>query len=130
MATTYNRNQKLQGRLPRRTYDHLFKTIYIIRNIRLQKFQRGGNPHLSQLATRRSKSKLHQKQPAPWNNRQPEQLHHVTVLRSFKVNCYMFRTSPLSYNLTFFNIYFFDFCVLNLSAVQLPFKLAASNTYL
>ena len=42
----------------------------------------------------------------------------------------MFRTSPLSYNLTLFNMYFFDCCVLSLSAVQLPFKLAASNTYL
>ena len=130
MATTYNRNQNLHGHLPRRTYNHLLKTIYIIRNIRLQNFQRGGNPHLSQPATRRSKSNLHPKQPAPWNNRQPEQLHHVTVLRSFKVNFYMFRTSPLSYNLTFFNMYFFDFCVLNLSALQLLFKLAASNTYL
>jgi hypothetical protein len=130
MATTYNRNQNLHGRLPRWTYNHLLKAIYIIRNIRLQNFQGGGNPHLSQPATRRSKSNLHPKQPAPWNNRQPEQLHHVTVLRSFKVNFYMFRTSPLSYNLTFFNMYFFDFCVLNLSALQLPFKLAASNTYL
>ena len=76
------------------------------------------------------KINLHPKQPAPWINRQPEQLHHVAVPTTFKVNFYMFRTSPLSYNLTSLNMYFFDFFVLNLSAVQLPgeasFKLAAS----
>ena len=41
------------------------------------------------------RSNLHPKQPAPWNNRQPEQLHYLAVLTTFKVNFYKFRTSFL-----------------------------------
>ena len=51
--------------LPKRTCNHFLKIIYITRNIKLQNFQGGGNPHLSQPGTRRSKSILHPKQPAP-----------------------------------------------------------------
>ena len=42
-------------RLPKRTCNHFLKTIYITRNMRLQNFQRGGIPHLSQPATRSKK---------------------------------------------------------------------------
>jgi hypothetical protein len=61
------------NRLQKRTCNHFLKTIiYITRNIRLQNFQEGGNPHLLQAVTRTfynlppaPRSILHPKQPAP-----------------------------------------------------------------
>jgi hypothetical protein len=40
------------------------------------------------------KSNLHPKQPAPWINRQPEQLHHVAVPTTFKVNVHVSHLLP------------------------------------